>query len=241
VGATRAAGWGAVVAGLVVLALPALQILGTGAATADAQQELSAELDRSWSGAVAGGPTTVAAGSPIARMTVPRFGDGWTAVVSEGTAPEVLDSGPGYYTGSALPGQPGNAGIAGHRVTHGGPFRSAGELRSCDPILVETAEATYVYRVLPLAGEAADWARGAGSREECAGVGPLDGPYAGTVGLRVVAPEQVDVLAPVPGRIGVPARPGTALLTLTTCHPEYSDRERLVVHAVLTATTSARS
>jgi sortase A len=64
-------------------------------------------------------------------------------------------------------------------------------------------------------------------------VAPLGGAYGAAVGLRIVAPEQVDVLAPVPGRIGAAPDPDVALLTLTTCHPEYSDRERLVVQAVL--------
>jgi sortase A len=32
---------------------------------------------------------------------------------------------------------------------------------------------------------------------------------------------------------------GTAMLTLTTCHPEFSARERLYVHAVLIRSTSS--
>jgi sortase A len=229
----RAAGWAAVVAGLAVLAVPVLQITGTGTTAASAQQELSAELAENWTEAVPGSGGAAPAGSPLARMTVPRFGAGWSFVVSEGTTPEVLATGPGHYTGSALPGEPGNAGFAGHRVTYGGPFREIGELRSCDAIVLETAAAAYVYRVLPLADEVAGWADGAGARPECAGVAPLGGAYGAAVGLRIVAPEQVDVLAPVPGRIGAAPDPDVALLTLTTCHPEYSDRERLVVQAVL--------
>lgn len=58
--------------------------------------------------------------------------------------------------------------------------------------------------------------------------------YAAPPGLRVVAPGDRDVLAPVPGR---PAdAPSAALLTLTTCHARFSTRERLVVHAVLART-----
>ena len=49
-------------------------------------------------------------------------------------------------------------------------------------------------------------------------------------GREVVAPSAVEVTLPVPGRPGV--RPTERLLTLTTCHPEYSARERLVVHGV---------
>ena len=48
----------------------------------------------------------------------------------------------------------------------------------------------------------------------------------------VVAPTETWVVAPTPG--GPPDGPATgAFLTLTTCHPEFSDRERLVVHGEL--------
>ena len=47
-------------------------------------------------------------------------------------------------------------------------------------------------------------------------------------GRTVVDPGAVEVVAPVPGRPG--AVPTRRLLTLTTCHPQYSARERLVVH-----------
>jgi sortase A len=47
----------------------------------------------------------------------------------------------------------------------------------------------------------------------------------------VVGPRQVDVVAAVPGSLDT--FPTEALMTLTTCHPMYSARERYVVHAVL--------
>jgi sortase A len=47
----------------------------------------------------------------------------------------------------------------------------------------------------------------------------------------VVRPTAVEQIAPVPGRPG--ARPTRRLLTLTTCHPRYSARQRLVVRAEL--------
>ena len=52
-------------------------------------------------------------------------------------------------------------------------------------------------------------------------------------GARIVAPTAVEVTWPVPGdRRAVPSE---ALLTMTTCHPRYSARQRLVVSAELTA------
>ncbi len=47
----------------------------------------------------------------------------------------------------------------------------------------------------------------------------------------VVRPAQVDVIAPVPG--DPQATPTEAMMTLTTCHPMYSARERYIVHALL--------
>lgn len=48
----------------------------------------------------------------------------------------------------------------------------------------------------------------------------------------IVAPDQVDVVAPVPGEPG--ATPEQAVLTLTTCNPKWDNYERLIVHAELT-------
>ncbi|WP_240197331.1 class E sortase [Nonomuraea lactucae] len=50
----------------------------------------------------------------------------------------------------------------------------------------------------------------------------------------VVQPTELDVVAPVPGKPG--RRPAKAVITLTTCHPEYSAAQRLIVHGVLDRT-----
>jgi len=47
----------------------------------------------------------------------------------------------------------------------------------------------------------------------------------------VVLPQQVEVVAPVPGEIG--AEPTQRYITLTSCHPMFSLRERYVVHGVM--------
>ena len=52
-------------------------------------------------------------------------------------------------------------------------------------------------------------------------------------GARIVAPSAVEVTLPVPGDAA--AEPTRRLLTLTTCHPKYSARKRLVVSAEMTA------
>ena len=47
----------------------------------------------------------------------------------------------------------------------------------------------------------------------------------------IVSPREVDVIAPVPG--DPTAVPTQRMLTLTTCHPMFSARQRYVVYAVL--------
>jgi sortase A len=47
------------------------------------------------------------------------------------------------------------------------------------------------------------------------------------------------VIAPVPGQPG--AAPAGSFLTLTTCHPEFSAAQRLVVHAVLVGPPVSRA
>lgn len=55
-------------------------------------------------------------------------------------------------------------------------------------------------------------------------------------GVQIVAPTAVDVTYPVPGQLR--ARPTQRLLTLTTCNPKYSARQRLVVRARLETATA---
>ncbi|HWH28851.1 MAG TPA: class E sortase [Mycobacteriales bacterium] len=53
-------------------------------------------------------------------------------------------------------------------------------------------------------------------------------------GTEIVAPSAVEVTLPVPKRPGV--EPTESVLTLTTCHPRYSARQRMVVFARLDET-----
>ncbi|MEV4640818.1 class E sortase [Actinoplanes sp. NPDC049548] len=50
----------------------------------------------------------------------------------------------------------------------------------------------------------------------------------------VVRPNQVEVVAPVPGQPG--KKPTKAMLTLTTCNPKFNNYQRLIVHAELVDT-----
>jgi sortase A len=229
--------------GAVVLLFAAYEILGTEWSAGEAQRGASEELDRLWRapappaaptgpgvpGATAAGPAP-AVGSPELRMYVPALGRGWVRTVLEGVGQDVLARGPGHYPGTALPGSPGNVAIAGHRVGHGAPFDAAADVRSCDAVVLEARTGWFVYRVLPFAGEQSAWSRTAAARPSCRGVAPL----AGVPGQEIVPPTGTEVIAPVPGRPGVAA--SAPLLTITTCNPRFSARQRLVLHAVLVAT-----
>ena len=60
-------------------------------------------------------------GSAVARLTIPEIGMAVTVV--EGTSANDLSIGPGHIPTTALPGEPGNIGIAGHRDTMFRPLR----------------------------------------------------------------------------------------------------------------------
>ena len=222
-----------------VLVVGGAVVVGDHAA-AQAQDVAGADLERTWRDGV--DPTADAAspqGAPVARLRIPALGADRTTVLLEGTGEDVLARGPGHYSGTPFPGAPGNAAVAGHRVSRGAPFDGLGDLASCDAVVVETRDELMTYRVLPFGDETVGWAEGKGSVPACAGVAVPTGDYAGLVGRTIVTPDRVDVLAPVPGHPEVRPQNPLRLLTLTTCHPRFSARERMVIHAVLVETSPA--
>lgn len=228
--------------GLVLLLFVAYELYVTNWKSGNLQREASAQLDEEWRAAPQGERklhVDPADGQAFARMYIPTFGADWSFTVQEGVGPAALEIGPGHYKDTAMPGQPGNVGIAGHRVGKGAPFNDLDLLNSCDPIVIETGDSFYVYRVLPMSGEAGGWADGKGTQQRCANVAPLQdkqGAYDKTFGRRIVQPHRGDAVSPVPykARNQLPKASQAALLTLTTCHPQFSDAERMIIHSVLT-------
>jgi LPXTG-site transpeptidase (sortase) family protein len=68
--------------------------------------------------------------------------------VIEGVARTQLDVSPGHMPRTAMPGQFGNAVIAGHRTTYGAPFYDLDLLAPGDDIFVDTAIGTHTYEVV---------------------------------------------------------------------------------------------
>jgi sortase A len=86
-----------------------------------------------------------AGGRPLGELRIPRIDAHF--VVVQGTGASSLRRGPGHYLGTALPGQAGTVGIAGHRTTYGAPFRHLDALRRGDAITVKMPYGDFVYRV----------------------------------------------------------------------------------------------
>jgi sortase A len=223
--------------GLLLFAFVAYQLWGTGIQQARAQNELGdqlAELEATLSSApsssvpttapvtpttdpdtgpdtdpdttVVPTPTTtppapepilaVAEGDPIGLIEIPRIGVSEYLVA--GVRTEDLRKGPGHYPTTPLPGELGNAAIAGHRTTYGNPFFDLDQLQPGDEIIVTMlGDSRFVYRVTESV---------------------------------VVTPADYDVV--------LTDDPEVAVLTLTTCHPKYSARERLIISSVLDAEVS---
>ncbi len=70
------------------------------------------------------------------KISIPAIDTEW--LVREGTSYATLKEGPGFYIGSALPGEDGTCVVAGHRTTYGAPFNRLDELEEGDEILVVT-------------------------------------------------------------------------------------------------------
>ena len=155
--------------GTVILLFVAYQLWGTNLAESHSQdalrQQLDHELHRADGSATSSSttsttpgakgdpvsadpaPTTAAPieGAPVAVLEIPKIGV--NKVVVEGTNTPDLRQGPGHYQGTPLPGQAGNAAIAGHRTTYGAPFYNLDALHIGDEIMLTTTQGTFTYKV----------------------------------------------------------------------------------------------
>ncbi|MFD4597900.1 class E sortase [Streptomyces sp. NPDC058464] len=144
--------------------------------------------------------TRVVASQAYAVLVVPRLG--LRVPIAEGVSkPKVLNHGyVGHYPGTQQPGQAGNFALAGHRNTHGEPFRYLPRLRRGDTIEVETEAATYTYAVDQIL------------------------PQTSSRDSGVVRAVPRSIVKPSYGY----KEPGY-YITLTTCTPEFTSRYRMVV------------
>jgi sortase A len=153
-----------VAAGVLLLLFVVYQLWGTGILEARHQaglrQEFEVELHQAH--AAAAKPTAAHSpppvdprpaafalpppeGQPVGVLQIPKINV--DVVVVEGTATSDLSLGPGLYPGAPLPGQVGNAAIAGHRTTYGAPFYSLNQLHDGDSIDVTTLQGSFRFLV----------------------------------------------------------------------------------------------
>ena len=140
----------------------------------------------------------VVPGEAFARLEIPKIGR--SDYVVPGVRLNDLKKGPGHYPDTPLPGQLGNASIAGHRTTYGSPFFNVDQLEPGDELVVTMITGDrFVYRVTE---------------------------------LQVVSAADSWVIST--------RDPSVAELTLTTCHPKYTARDRLIVHSVMVPEKSSQ-
>jgi sortase A len=84
-------------------------------------------------------------GSIIGKIWIPRLGI--TAIVDEGINHRTLSLSVGHIPSTALPGESGNIGIAGHRDTF---FRPLRHIQREDIITLTTLRGEYRYRVVSI-------------------------------------------------------------------------------------------
>ena len=129
---------------------------------------------------------------------------GVDVVVVEGTTASALRAGAGHYPETALPCEEGNVSIAGHRTTYGKPFANVDRLAPGDTIILETPVGTCTYQI----------------DKPPTGYTLASGSTAGFI----VLPSDRSVVADTPGQSN---------LTLTSCHPKGSAKQRIIIRAHL--------
>ncbi|MFI8349171.1 class E sortase [Streptomyces sp. NPDC085596] len=98
------------------------------------------------------GPGALDTKAGIGFLHVPAMRNG-TVLVEKGTSPDVLDEGvAGYYTDPAkavlpMTGKKGNFTLAAHRDGHGAKFHNIDKVHEGDPVVFETKDKWYVYKV----------------------------------------------------------------------------------------------
>ncbi|WP_189854011.1 class E sortase, partial [Streptomyces omiyaensis] len=142
--------------GVVMLLFVAYQLWWTNVLAGQESDQAKERIEDTWrreaDGEKKNEPGVFAPGEGFAIMHIPKLDV--VVPVAEGISkPKVLDKGMvGHYAeGSLKTAMPsdkqGNFAVAGHRNTHGEPFRYINRLNPGDPIVVETRDAYYTYEM----------------------------------------------------------------------------------------------
>lgn len=191
-------GLGLILAGVSVLGYIGWQYYGTNIIAQREHESLRTEITERWE---SGQDMDAVDGKVpgVGLLRVPRFGADYEVPVLTGFDDATLAKSVGHYPDGVGPGEVGNFVLAGHRVTHGEPFRGFLELRQGDEIIIETQNEIFTYQL-----------RGNGNEIE--------------VDFRTSWP-----LAPVPDPQNPTAEPTEKLITLVTCSEIFHTDARSVV------------
>ncbi|MDX1510059.1 MAG: sortase [Nitriliruptorales bacterium] len=215
----RGLGWTLIAAGIVVLLYLAYLLWFTNLRTGLAQRDLLdawqlefGDPNAALPGELGVETEVVDPAGPGDAYAVMWFTDGVTGerkvtseplYVVEGVEVPDLRRGPGHYPTTAGPGEAGNFSISGHRTTYGAPFYNLDQLAEGDVINVIDRNNVRWHYRV------------------------RDGSPGVDAAHRIVAPTDVWVIGNDPLGWGEP------MMTLTTCHPRFSSRQRMVVFAEL--------
>lgn len=233
--------------GALLLLFVIYEAFWTNLASGRLQSEATAGLEDRWDDDPVPAPTSEPVppevpplGEAFARVHLPTLGEDAVYAAVEGTRNEDLRTGPGRYVDTQMPGAAGNFALAGHRNGSGAVFQHLDRLDSCDAVVVETESQWMTYRLLPVA---ADGPERQSAAERCLTPEQAErvtsGDYSHVRGRHITRPDAVEVIDPLPGSPWAePPAELERMLTLTTCHPQFSNAERMIVHAVLVETTA---
>ena len=144
-------------AGVLILLFVAYQLWGTGLYTSRQQDSLRSQFKQKAHIEQPAASTTSTTldphnvppppptGDAVAAIRIPKIGV--DKIVVQGVGEADLRKGPGHYPETPLPGEQGNAAIAGHRTTYGAPFNRLDELAPGDEVLVTTVKGSFTYTV----------------------------------------------------------------------------------------------
>jgi len=146
-----------------VVLLLALSLFVWSERTAGPAEAAGSSLQRELVEEPAPPPVTPPATVPAGRITIPEDNYAEEPIVRIGTItiPRLnlvhdlyqgvtlrnIDRGPALWPGTALPGQPGNAVVAGHRVTHDHPFLDIDKMQPGDLVIFEVDGVRSTYRM----------------------------------------------------------------------------------------------
>jgi len=130
--------------GAIVLLFSAYMIWGTSAEINAAQEEKEVELEEQWEDSDDDPTLDPLPGDAIARIYITQIRpEPW--IIVEGTDLDDIETAPGHFTDSAMPGDMGNFAMAGHNVP--AIFRHIDVLQPGDKIVVETKSNFYIYEI----------------------------------------------------------------------------------------------